>query len=68
MSDQPSLDYTINDPTSVECPYCHAKMNLDQEIAGVTEYNTHCDLCGQEIWCEVQVDVNVLAWKPEARR
>lgn len=68
MSDQPSLDYTINDPSEVECPYCHAKVNLEQEIAGCSEYNTRCVTCGKEFWCEVQVDVNVLAWKPEARR
>lgn len=60
------MDYTINDPASVECPYCHEKMDLADEIAGMIDYDTVCFACNRGIHCKVNVEVTVLAWKEEA--
>jgi len=65
MNDQPSLDYTINDPSSVECPHCHEKMDLSGlGLENGREWGGHCELCQKYIQFEVQTDVTVLAYKP----
>lgn len=66
MSDQPDLDYTINDPSSVECPHCHKKLDISGLIDGKTAFGGDCDHCNRYIQFEVQHDVTVLAWKPGA--
>lgn len=70
MSDKPDLDYTINDDTEVECPYCHHKTYLVDTIheAGTNSFDLECDACGKMVHYDVDYDVTVLAWKPEARR
>jgi hypothetical protein len=64
MSDEIVLDYTINDPSAVTCPYCHGVMNLEDELAGVLEVSTQCHLCYRDIILKITTEV--LAWKPEA--
>lgn len=64
MSDE--MNYTINDPTSVECPYCHEKMDLEDEVMSCCEYNMKCEHCGKPLHLQIDVEVTVLAWKPEA--
>jgi len=64
MSDEPVLDYTINDPASVECPFCHGKMNLEDEIKGMVEYDIECHHCAR--WLILKTNTEVLAYKPEA--
>ena len=68
MSDE--LPYTINDPSSVECPYCHDTTEYDdQMVEEISDYpdgqNTSCPNCGRTIKIQVRIDVSVLAWKVE---
>jgi len=64
MSDE--MNYTINDPSSVECPYCHGNMDLEDEVMSNSEYNVECEHCGRELHLKIDVEVTVLAWKPES--
>ena len=66
MSDE--MDYTINDPASVECPYCGEDMDLEGEVMSNNQYNMDCEHCGRPLVVKVDVEVTVLAWKPEAYR
>jgi hypothetical protein len=70
MSDQPDLDYTINDDTEVECPYCHKTMYMVDAIHEIANpsFDRECDHCERMVHFDVDYDVTVLAWKPEARR
>ena len=68
MIDEPSLGYTINDVAKVECPYCRESMDLSEQVAGKDEFERECDHCGRQLLIQVDVEVTVLAWKPEARR
>lgn len=66
MIDQPELDYTINDPSSVECPHCHEKMDLSLELlAGMIEYELCCPRCEQTVILQIGQEITVVARKPE---
>ena len=65
MSDQ--LPYTINDPSSVECPHCHQTMDLSSVILEAKDFGGDCELCNRYIQFEVQQHFVVLAWKPGER-
>jgi DNA-directed RNA polymerase subunit RPC12/RpoP len=73
MGDLPNLDYTINDPAAVECPYCHEKMEFDDQMVGEMSDSPggagmNCDHCNRRLTIKINIDVTVLAWKPEALR
>jgi hypothetical protein len=62
--DLPNLDYTINDPAFVECPFCHKTMNLEDELKGMVEYDINCHHCAR--WIIIKTTTEVLAYRPEA--
>jgi hypothetical protein len=64
MSDE--LNYTVNDPSQVECPYCHKSMDLAAQLLAVYEYDTACQHCGRSITLQIEHEITVVAWKPEA--
>jgi len=73
MSDEAVLPYTINDPSSVECPYCHKTWELDDQSCGeISDYPegqaTLCSHCGRELVIRVNYEIIVQAWKVEATR
>jgi hypothetical protein len=71
MGDLPITDYTINNPASIECPYCHQTWQLDDQSCGeISDYpegqTTLCTRCERELVIKVSYDIIVQAWKPEA--